>query len=62
MKTIVSIHGATGRRVGVSFNMDNVQQTVFLTQEEFLDLMAQVFDYRDAHKEQLQEVIRNMQR
>ena len=62
MNTLTSINEASGRRVAISFNMDNMQQTVFLTQEEFLNLMAQVFDYRDAHKEQLQEIIRNMQR
>lgn len=60
MKTLTNIASAVCNRVGISFNMDNAQITVFLTKEEFLSFMVQVFEYRDAHKEELQEVIRNL--
>ena len=40
---------------------DNMQSIVFLTRIEFLELMAHMFDYRDANKEELQETIQQIQ-
>ncbi len=62
METITSVTAASSRRVALSFGTDMSQSTFFLTQAEFLRFMTQVFDYRDAHKEELQEVINNMER
>jgi hypothetical protein len=59
-KVLTSVNEAVGKRVGISFNMDNCQTTMFLTQEGFLQLMAQMFDYRDSHKEELQEVVKRL--
>lgn len=60
MKTLTSINAAIGRRVGISFNQDNAQTTIFLTQEEFLNFMGQMFDYKDSHREELQEVVNKL--
>ncbi len=57
-KTLISICEATNNRVGVHFNMENSQQTIFLTQEEFLELTYQVFRYKDSHIEELEAVIK----
>lgn len=62
MGTTTSITAATCQRVALSFGTNEVQTSVFLTQAEFLHFMTQAFDYRDAHKEELQEVINNMER
>lgn len=58
--TMTSVNAASGRRVGISFNTASCQATIFLTQEEFLYFMGQMFDYRDAHQDELQEVVRNL--
>ncbi len=59
-QVLTSINEAICRRVGISFNMDSNQTTIFLTQEEFLRLMGQMFDYRDSHKEEFKEVVERM--
>lgn len=60
-KTTTSVTPAAGQRVGISFSTDVAQTTVFLTQLEFMELMGKMFDYRDAHKDELQEIVRRMQ-
>ena len=49
-------------RIVVGIVTDNMQSISFLTRVEFLELMAHMFEYRDAHKEEFQEAIAQMQR
>ena len=49
-------------RIAVGIVTDNMQSVSFLTRVEFLELMAHMFEYRDTHKEELQEAIAQMQR
>lgn len=55
-----SVIEASNQRVAVSFSTDNTQIVAFLSQVEFLELLHKMFDYRDAHKDELLEVIRGM--
>ena len=55
-KTIVKVSEAVANRVGISFNMDNCQSTMFLTQEEFLYMFAEMFDYKGRHEKELREI------
>ena len=48
--------------IAVGLVTDNMQSVTFLTRVEFLELMAHMFEYRDAHKEELQEAIEQLQR
>ena len=62
MKAISSITQMSRDRIAVGIVTDNMQSVSFLTRVEFLELMAHMFEYRDAHKEELQEAIAQMQR
>lgn len=62
MKSTSSITQMSRDRIAVGIVTDNMQSVSFLTRVEFLELMAHMFEYRDAHKEELQEAIAQMQR
>ena len=62
MKSTSSITQMSRYRIAVGIVTDNMQSVSFLTRVEFLELMAHMFEYRDAHKEELQEAIAQMQR
>lgn len=62
MKATSSITQMSRDRIAVGIVTDNMQSVSFLTRVEFLELMAHMFEYRDAHKEELQEAIAQMQR
>jgi len=49
-------------RIALSIVTDNMQSLVFLNRIEFLELMAHMFEYRDANKEEMKEAIDQMQR
>ena len=62
MKSTSSITQMSRDRIAVGIVTDNMQSVSFLTRVEFMELMAHMFEYRDAHKEELQEAIAQMQR
>ena len=62
MKATSSITKMSRDRIAVGLVTDNMQSVTFLTRVEFLELMAHMFEYRDAHKEELQEAIEQLQR
>ena len=62
MKATSSITQMSRDRIAVGIVTDNMQSVSFLTRVEFLELMAHMFEYRDTHKEELQEAIAQMQR
>ena len=62
MKATSSITQMSRDRIVVGIVTDNMQSISFLTRVEFLELMAHMFEYRDAHKEEFQEAIAQMQR
>jgi hypothetical protein len=49
-------------RIALSIVTDNMQSLVFLNRIEFMELMAHMFDYRDANKDEMKEAIEQMQR
>ena len=61
MKTTSSFTKLNRDRIASNIVTDNMQSIVFLTRIEFLELMAHMFDYRDANKEELQETIQQIQ-
>ena len=61
MKTTSSFTKLNRDRIALNIVTDNMQSIVFLTRIEFLELMAHMFDYRDANKEELQETIQQIQ-
>lgn len=48
-------------RIALSVITDNMQSLAFLTRIEFLELMAHMFDYRDAHKDEFKEAVQQLQ-
>ena len=62
MKATSSITKMSRDLIAVGLVTDNMQSVTFLTRVEFLELMAHMFEYRDAHKEELQEAIEQLQR
>ncbi len=61
MKTTSSIVKLSRDRIAVGFVTDNQQSVTFLTRVEFCELMVHMFEFRDAHKEELQEAVAQMQ-
>jgi len=55
-----TIKQAEGQKVSISFIDDNSQCTVLLTPREFLFLIAQMFDYSDEYKEDIQKEVDSM--
>ena len=55
-----TIKQAEGQKVSISFVGDDSQCTVLLTPREFLFLVAQVFDYSDEYKEEIQKEVDSM--
>lgn len=49
-------------RIALSIVTDNMQSLVFLNRIEFMELMAHMFEYRDANKDEMKEAIDQMQR
>jgi len=49
-------------RIALSIVTDNMQSLVFLNRIEFLELMAHMFEYRDANMNEMKEVVDLMQR
>ena len=49
-------------RIALSIVTDNMQSLVFLNRIEFIELMAHMFEYRDANKDELKEAVDLMQR
>ena len=62
MKATSSITKMSKDRIALSIVTDNMQSLVFLNRIEFMELMAHMFDYRDANKEEMKEAIEQMQR
>lgn len=61
MKAISSLTRMSKDRIALSVITDNMQSLTFLTRIEFLELMAHMFDYRDAHKDEFQEAVQQLQ-
>lgn len=55
-----TIKQAEGQKVSISFIDENSQCTVLLTPREFLFLVAQVLDYSDEHKKEIQKEVDSM--
>lgn len=49
-------------RIALNIVTDNMQSLVFLTRIEFIELMAHMFEYRDANKDEMKEAIDQMLR
>lgn len=62
MKATSSFTKMQKDRIAMSIVTDNMQSLVFLTRIEFMELMAHMFDYRDANKEEMKEAIEQLQR
>jgi len=62
MRSTSSITKMHKDRIALSIVTDNMQSLVFLNRIEFLELMAHMFEYRDANKEEMKEAIDQMQR
>ena len=62
MKATSSFTALNKDRIALNIVTDNMQNTVFLNRIEFLELMTHMFEYRDSHREELQEAINQMQR
>jgi len=62
MRATSSITKMNKDRIVLSIVTDNMQSLVFLNRIEFLELMAHMFDYRDANKDEMKEAIDQMQR
>lgn len=62
MRATSSITKMNKDRIALNIITDNMQSIVFLNRIEFLELMAHMFDYRDGNKEEMKEVIDQMQR
>lgn len=62
MKAASSFTKMSKDRIALSIVTDNMQSLVFLTRIEFMELMAHMFDYRDEHKDEMQEAVQQMQR
>ena len=61
MKATSSLTRMSKDRIALSVITDNMQSLTFLTRIEFLELMAHMFDYRDAHKDEFQEAVQQLQ-
>jgi hypothetical protein len=62
MKATSSLTRMSKDRIAMSIVTDNMQSLVFLNRIEFMELMAHMFDYRDANKEEMKEAIEQLQR
>lgn len=62
MKAISSITKVNKDRIALNIVTDNMQSLVFLNRIEFMELMAHMFEYRDANKDEMKEAIDQMQR
>lgn len=62
MKATSSLTKMSKDRIALSIVTDNMQSLVFLNRIEFMELMAHMFDYRDANKDEMKEAIEQMQR
>lgn len=62
MRATSSITKKNKDRIALSIVTDNMQSLVFLNRIEFMELMAHMFEYRDANKEEIKEAIDQMQR
>ena len=62
MKATSSITRMNKDRIALSIVTDNMQSLVFLNRIEFMELMAHMFDYRDANKDEMKEAIEQIQR
>ena len=62
MKATSSFTRMNKDRIALSIVTDNMQSLVFLNRIEFMELMAHMFDYRDANKDEMKEAIEQMQR
>lgn len=62
MKATSSLTRMNKDRIALSIVTDNMQSLVFLNRIEFMELMAHMFDYRDANKDEMKEAIDQMQR
>ena len=62
MKATSSITQMSRDRIAVGIVTDNMQSLVFLNRIEFMELMAHMFEYRDANKDEMKEAIDQMQR
>ena len=62
MKATSSITKMSKDRIALSIVTDNMQSLTFLNRIEFMELMAHMFDYRDANKDEMKEAIEQMQR
>ena len=62
MRVTSSITKMNKDRIALSIVTDNMQSLVFLNRIEFMELMAHMFEYRDANKEEMKEAIDQMQR
>ena len=62
MKATSSFTRMSKDRIGLNIVTDNMQSLVFLDRIEFMELMAHMFDYRDAHKDEMKEAIEQIQK
>lgn len=62
MRATSSITKMHKDRIALSIVTDNMQSLVFLNRIEFLELMAHMFEYRDANMDEMKEVVDLMQR
>lgn len=62
MRVTSSITKMNKDRIALSIVTDNMQSLVFLNRIEFMELMAHMFEYRDANKDEMKEAIDQMQR
>ena len=62
MRATSSITKMSKDRIALSIVTDNMQSLTFLNRIEFMELMAHMFDYRDANKDEMKEAIEQMQR
>jgi len=60
MKATSSITKMNKDRIALNIVTDNMQSLVFLTRIEFIELMAHMFEYRDANKDEMKEAIDQM--
>ena len=62
MRATSSITKMNKDRIALSIVTDNMQSLVFLNRIEFLELMAHMFEYRDANMDEMKEAVDLMQR
>ena len=62
MRATSSITKMNKDRIALNIVTDNMQSLVFLNRIEFLELMAHMFEYRDANIDEMKEAIEQMQR